>query len=76
MMKFSTKIMETFLLVVMGNYTRWEKVRGCSMILVTGASGTLGKEISRQLAQRKLDFRCLVRKTSKVENEIYSSTTY
>lgn len=37
------------------------------MILVTGASGTLGKEISRQLAQRKLDFRCLVRKTSKVK---------
>jgi len=46
------------------------------MILVTGASGTLGKEISRQLAQRKLDFRCLVRKTSKVENKIYSSTAY
>jgi uncharacterized protein YbjT (DUF2867 family) len=37
------------------------------MILVTGASGTLGREISRQLAQRKLDFRCLVRKTSKVK---------
>jgi len=37
------------------------------MILVTGASGKLGKEISRQLAQRKLDFRCLVRKSSKVK---------
>jgi uncharacterized protein YbjT (DUF2867 family) len=37
------------------------------MILVTGASGTLGKEISRQLAQGKHDFRCLVRKTSKVK---------
>ena len=37
------------------------------MILVTGASGKLGKEISRQLTQRKLDFRCLVRKSSKVK---------
>ncbi len=37
------------------------------MILVTGASGTLGKEVSRQLAQKKLQFRCLVRKTSKTE---------
>lgn len=37
------------------------------MILVTGASGTLGKEISRQLAQKKHNFRCLVRKTSKVK---------
>ena len=36
------------------------------MILVTGASGTLGKEISRQLAQKKHNFRCLVRKSSKV----------
>jgi len=37
------------------------------MILVTGASGTLGKEISRQLAQKKHNFKCLVRKTSKVK---------
>ena len=37
------------------------------MILVTGASGKLGKEVSRQLAQKKLQFRCLVRKTSKIE---------
>ena len=37
------------------------------MILVTGASGTLGKEISRQLKQRKFDFRCLVRKSSKIK---------
>jgi uncharacterized protein YbjT (DUF2867 family) len=42
-------------------------MEGYSMILVTGASGTLGKEISRQLAQRKSDFRCLVRKSSKVK---------
>jgi len=37
------------------------------MILVTGASGKLGKEISRQLTQGKHDFRCLVRKSSKVK---------
>jgi len=37
------------------------------MILVTGASGTLGKEISRQLAQKKHNFKCLVRETSKVK---------
>ena len=37
------------------------------MILVTGASGKLGKEISRQLSQGKRDFRCLVRKSSKVK---------
>jgi len=37
------------------------------MILVTGASGKLGKEVSRQLAQKRLQFRCLVRKTSKIE---------
>jgi uncharacterized protein YbjT (DUF2867 family) len=34
------------------------------MILLTGASGTLGKEIARQLIKGKRDFRCLVRKTS------------
>jgi uncharacterized protein YbjT (DUF2867 family) len=52
------------------------------MILVTGASGTLGKEISRQLAQGKHNFRCLVRKTSKVKeleemgaNFIYGDVT-
>ena len=37
------------------------------MILLTGASGTLGKEIARQLTQSKRDFRCLVRKTSVVK---------
>ena len=31
------------------------------MILVTGASGTLGKEISKQLAQRKFNFRCFIK---------------
>ena len=36
------------------------------MILVTGASGTLGSEIARQLTQGKRDFICLVRKTSNV----------
>jgi len=37
------------------------------MILVTGASGTLGSEIARQLTQGKRDFKCLVRKTSNVK---------
>lgn len=37
------------------------------MILLTGASGTLGKEIARQLIQDKRDFRCLVRKTSNIK---------
>ena len=37
------------------------------MILVTGASGKLGKDISRQLAQQKRNFRCLVRKTSQIK---------
>ncbi len=37
------------------------------MILLTGASGTLGKEIARQLIQDKQDFRCLVRKTSDIK---------
>jgi uncharacterized protein YbjT (DUF2867 family) len=38
------------------------------MILLTGASGTLGNEIARQLNQDQRDFRCLVRKTSNVKN--------
>ena len=48
------------------------------MILVTGASGTLGKEISRQLAQGKRDFRCLVRKTSQIKEleEMGASLSY
>ncbi len=37
------------------------------MILVTGASGTLGKEVSRQLKEGSREFRCLVRKSSKVQ---------
>lgn len=37
------------------------------MILLTGASGTLGKKIARQLTQGKRDFRCLVRKTSNIK---------
>ena len=37
------------------------------MILVTGASGTLGKEIARQLTLGKKSFRCLVRKTSDIK---------
>jgi len=37
------------------------------VILLTGASGTLGKEIARQLIQDKQDFRCLVRKTSDIK---------
>jgi uncharacterized protein YbjT (DUF2867 family) len=48
------------------------------MILVTGASGTLGKEISRQLTQEKRDFRCLVRKTSQIKEleEMGASLSY
>lgn len=34
------------------------------MILVTGASGTLGKAIARQLKEAGMPFRCLVRPTS------------
>ena len=37
------------------------------MILVTGAAGTLGKEVGKQLAEKNLEFKCLVRKTSKTE---------
>jgi uncharacterized protein YbjT (DUF2867 family) len=37
------------------------------MILVTGASGTLGKEIAKQLLQSNQEFRCLVRPTSKTD---------
>jgi len=37
------------------------------MILLTGASGTLGKEIAKQLLQSKKEFRCLVRPTSKTD---------
>ena len=37
------------------------------MILVTGASGTLGRELTRQLTQGKKDFKCLVRKNSNVK---------
>jgi uncharacterized protein YbjT (DUF2867 family) len=37
------------------------------MILVTGASETLGKEIAKQLLQSKKEFRCLVRPTSKTD---------
>ena len=37
------------------------------MILVTGASGTLGQEIAKQLLQSKKEFRCLVRRTSKTD---------
>ena len=37
------------------------------MILVTGGAGTLGKEVCRQLAEKNLEFKCLVRKTSKTE---------
>jgi uncharacterized protein YbjT (DUF2867 family) len=37
------------------------------MILVTGASGTLGKEIAKQLLQSNKEFRCLVRPTSKTD---------
>jgi uncharacterized protein YbjT (DUF2867 family) len=38
------------------------------MILLTGGSGTLGKEIARQLTQGQRDFRCLVRKTSNLKD--------
>jgi len=37
------------------------------MILVTGAAGTLGREVCKQLAEKNLEFKCLVRKTSKTE---------
>ncbi len=37
------------------------------MILVTGATGTLGKEVVKQLAQKKASFRCLVRQSPKAK---------
>ena len=37
------------------------------MILVTGATGTLGREVCKQLAEKNVEFKCLVRKTSKTE---------
>lgn len=37
------------------------------MILVTGGAGTLGKEVCRQLSEKGLAYKCLVRKTSKTE---------
>jgi len=45
------------------------------MILLAGASGTLGREIAQQLAQKKYAFKCLVRKTSKVDEIKKSGAT-
>jgi len=38
------------------------------MILVTGGAGTLGREVCRQLSERGLAYKCLVRKTSKTRS--------
>ncbi len=37
------------------------------MILVTGATGTLGMEVAKQLVQKKASFRCLARKSPKAD---------
>ena len=37
------------------------------MILVTGATGTLGKEVAKQLVQKKASFKCLVRQSPKAQ---------
>ena len=45
-----------------------EKEVRLSSILVTGATGTFGGEVARQLASRNIPFRVLIRDASKISN--------